>query len=78
MKPTMKGEIPVGDEQEIEDIINYAMAESILDAESRQVAMSNLQTRLEDAIGHSPQGLTGAELEKCWKCAKEYWNIKNE
>lgn len=31
MKPTMKGEIPVGDEQEIEDVINYAMAESILD-----------------------------------------------
>jgi len=27
----MKGEIPVGDEQEIEDVINYAMAESILD-----------------------------------------------
>ena len=31
MKPNLKGEIPVGDEQEIEDVINYAMAESILD-----------------------------------------------
>ena len=31
MKPNQKGEIPVGDEQEIEDVIDYAMAESILE-----------------------------------------------
>lgn len=49
-----------------------------LDTESRKVAMSNLQTDLETAIGQSPQGLTEAELDKCWNCAKEYWNIKTK
>jgi len=49
-----------------------------LDVESRKVAMSNLQTQLEEAIGAAPQGLTEAELDKCWKLAKEHWNIKTK
>lgn len=46
-----------------------------LGVESRKVAMSNLQTELEEAIGKSPQGLTEAEFDRCWQQAKEYWDI---
>lgn len=49
-----------------------------LDEETRKVEKSNLQTALEQALGNSPAGLTEADVDECWKLAKDYWNIKPE
>ena len=47
-----------------------------LDQESIKVAKANLQSDLEESIGQSPQGLSEADLDECWKLAKAYWNTQ--
>jgi len=49
-----------------------------LEPEARQIALETLTKELEEAIGQVPTGLTGADLDECWKLAKDYWNIKPE
>ncbi len=47
-----------------------------LDAEARRIAKGKLTDELQEAIGRVPKGLTGADLDECWKLAKDYWGIK--
>ena len=47
-----------------------------LEPEARQIALETLTKELEETIGRAPKGLTEADLDECWKLAKDYWNIK--